>query len=1110
MKKTENCCSHFGLPKLLRIMKMVVLLLTIGMTQVFALSTYGQDTKLNLNVENSSLETIFQKIEEASDYHFFYRSNDLKAEKTFDVNVKDATIYEILDNVLGQANLSYKVFDKYVAVTGKGNQLPVIESQTQDTREISGNVTDKDGNPIPGVTVQVKGTQEGTITDTEGSFSLTVSEDAEELVFSFVGMKRQEIPIEDQTRFDVTMEQAVMDLDEVVVVGYGTQQKRDLTGSVSSINEDDIASLPVPSVSNALQGKASGVQVLSDGTPGNDATIRIRGIGTINDNDPLIVIDGVPTKSGLNLLNKNDIESIEILKDASATAIYGSRGANGVVLITTKRGESGTSNINVDYSYSSQEAIDMLDMLNASEFASLHNEMMANAGREQNPDFSDPASLGEGTDWLDELFVIAPMHDLTVSYSGGSEKSSYYVSGNILDQEGIVMNTGYKRYTLQFNSDNQVFDNVKFGNSLTLTHDNKYSGSYNIGETMRALPTQPVYNEDGSYAGPVGRPEWVGNIRNPIGTATIIDNRTKGYNVVGSIFSEINILPDLKFKSTVGLEANFWYDRTWSPAYDWEPTPEEESYLYQSSNRSITWMWDNILTYEKTFAEAHDLTVMLGSSAQENRFDFMNGSIKEFASDKTQQLDSGNDEQEIGGNASEWSLMSYMGRVNYDFSDKYLVTGTIRRDGSSRFGSGNKWGLFPSGSVAWRISEENFFSNVSFVDDLKLRAGVGYTGNQEIGNYAFASNLSIIKYNFNNSIVPAVVPIVMPNPNVQWESQEQINIGLDATILDQRVNITADAYQKNTSDMLVPMSVPITTGYSDVNVPSINAGEMENRGVELSINSRNIEEGEFTWDTEFNISYNENKVTSLNDSVPMATGNLGFDFQPARIAEGHAVNEFYGYVTDGIFQNRAEVENHAVQVPGNDPYARTSAGDIRFKDLNSDGVIDDEDRTYLGNPSPDLIFSMNNRFSWHGFDLSIFLQGVQGNEILNANRIWSEGMAVAVNQTTETLNRWQQEGDDTDMPRAVFNDPNKNTRASDRWIEDGSYLRIKNVTLGYNLPERWIDRLGMKRARLYFSGSNLYTFTNYKGIDPEVGTNGIDNGLYPVTRTLSLGVNINF
>ncbi len=867
--------------------------------------------------------------------------------------------------------------------------------------------------------------------------------------------------------------------------------------------------LPLASIGDAMQGKAAGVQVITSGTPGTDPTFRIRGTGTINDNDPLLVIDGVPTSSGLNQINTDDVETIQILKDASATAIYGARGANGVIIITTKNGSSGKGQINFNAFYGVQEATGMVDVLNAGEFAALHNDMMLNGGMELNPANADPESLGEGTDWLGALFRTAPLQNYSLSYSGGSDKSSYYVSGNYFDQKGIVDNTGFKRISFKFNSKSQVTDRLKFGNMLTLNHDNKYSGSYSILNTLRALPTQPIYNPDGSYAGPEERPAWDGDITNPIGQADIIENTTLGYNLIGSIYAEIEIMKGLLFRTTGGLQANFWQNRTWSPKYDWKPTPQEQSYLGQSSNNSITWNWDNTLTYSTSFNGIHQLTLLAGTSAQENRFSFINGSIQEFASDLTQQLDNGLSQKEIGGNGSEWALMSYMARANYSYKDKYLATATIRRDGSSRFGTNNKWGTFPSASIAWRISEEEFFQTVGFIDYLKLRTGYGVTGNQQIGNYSFASALTTIKYNFNNNPVNAVVPYIMPNPNVQWESQKQFNIGFDATILDQIISLTVDLYHKKTEDMLVPMAVPILTGYSDVYVPYINAGEIVNKGIEITVTSHNFRD-RFKWDTDFNISINRNEVTSLNDTIPLPRGSVGFNQNLARIEPGYPVDVFYGFVSDGIFQNQEEVEAHALQVPGEDPYNRTSAGDISFVDLNSDGIIDDADRTYIGNPNPDFIFSLNNRFDYKGFDLNIFLQGVVGNDIYNANRIWNEGMAVAYNQTAETLKRWTVPGSETAVPRAVFNDPNKNTRPSNRFIEDGSYLRIKNIIFGYTLPESILGKIRISSARVYISGTNLWTFTKYKGFDPEVGVNGIDLSIYPVTRTISVGVNIGF
>ena len=981
--------------------------------------------------------------------------------------------------------------------------------QQQDGRTITGIVSDLNGNPVPGVTIIIKGTSQGTTTDAVGAYQLQNVSDESFLVFSFIGMTSLEEDVTGRTIINVILEEDAVGLEEVVAIGYGSLKKKDLTGSVASVGTDDVASLPLASIGDAMQGKAAGVQVITSGTPGNDPTFRIRGTGTINDNNPLLVIDGVPTSSGLNQINSDDVESIQVLKDASATAIYGARGANGVIIITTKTGSSGRGRINFNAYYGVQEATGMVDVLNAGEFASLHNDMMLNGGMELNPAYANPESLGKGTDWLGALFRTAPIQNYSLSYSGGSDKSSYYVSGNYFDQQGIVDNTGFKKISFKFNSKNQVTDRVKFGNMITLNHDNKYSGSYNILNTLRALPTQAIYNPDGSYSGPEERPAWDGDITNPIGQATIIENTTLGYNLLGSIYAEIEIIEGLVFRTTGGLAANFWQNRTWSPKYEWKPTPQEQSYLGESSNNSITWNWDNTLTYNTSFNDIHRLTVLLGTSAQENTFSYINGSIQEFASDRTQQLDNGLSQKEIGGNGSEWSLMSYMARANYVYKDKYLATATVRRDGSSRFGTNNKWGTFPSGSLAWRVSEEDFFQAVGFVDYLKVRAGYGVTGNQQIGNYSFASALTTIKYNFNNNPVNAVVPYIMPNPNVQWESQKQFNIGFDATILDQIISLTLDLYHKNTEDMLVPMAVPILTGYSDIYVPFINAGEIVNKGIEVTVTSHNFK-GRFKWDTDFNISINRNEVTSLNDTIPLPRGSVGFNQNLARIEPGYPVDVFYGFVSDGIFQSQEEVEAHALQVPGEDPYNRTSAGDIRFVDLNSDGIIDDEDRTYIGNPNPDFIFSLNNRFEYMGFDLNIFLQGVVGNDIYNANRIWNEGMAVAYNQTTETLKRWTSPGSETTVPRAVFNDPNKNTRPSNRFIEDGSYLRIKNVILGYTLPKSVLAKIRISSARIYISGTNLFTFTNYKGFDPEVGMNGIDLSTYPVTRTISMGVNIGF
>ncbi len=1067
---------------------------------------------VQIKLQELDIPQVFNKIEDQTGLIFSFNKEDVKQSIHINSHFNKATVADVLLEISKQTDLKFKQINNNIHVTPKKakekgkNEIEVLLQGITITGKVT---SEKDQSGLPGVNVIVKGTSQGTVTDIEGNYKLDVPDENTVLVFSSVGFIKEEIIVGNQTVIDFALTPDLTALDEIVVIGYGYQKKKDLTGSVVAISTEDMNSVPLPSVGDAMQGKAAGVQIISNGTPGSDPTFIIRGISTINNNNPLLVIDGVPTQSGLNQLNMDDVESIQVLKDASATAIYGSRGANGVIIVTSKNGKKRKSQINFNAYYGVQEATGMVDVLNASEFATLHNEMMENAGMDKNPEFSDPASLGSGTDWLGALFTTAPIQNYSLSYSGGNEKSTFYVSGNYFNQEGIIINTGFKRYVLRFNSETQVLDKVKFGNMLSLNHDNKYSGSYDILNTMRALPTQAIYNQDGTYSGPEGIPAWSGDIANPIGKAAINENTTLGYNLIGSIFAEIELIEGLKFRSQAGLQANFWEDREWAPKYNFNPTPQEQSYLGEASNKSITWNWDNTLTYDKTINDLHQLTILAGTSAQQNNFKYINGSIKEFASDLTQQLDNGLSQKNIGGNGSSWSLMSFMGRVNYSLADKYLVTATVRRDGSSRFGTNNKWGTFPSGSLGWRISEEKFMQSVGFINDMKLRAGYGVTGNQEIGNYSFASALSTIKYNFSDNLVNGVVPIVMPNPNVQWESQKQSNIGLDATIVDQRINIAVDAYIKNTENMLVPMAVPITTGYSDIAVPFINAGEVMNKGIEVNVTSFNLK-GDFTWDTDFNISFNKNEVVSLNDTIPLVRGSVGFNQNIARIEAGRPIDIFYGFVTDGIFQNQEEVDLHALQVPGDDINARTSLGDIRYKDLNSDGIIDDEDRTYIGNPNPDLIFALNNRFTYKGFDFNIFLLGVYGGDIYNANRIWSEGMAVAQNQNNETVNRWTVEGTNNTIPRAIFNDPNKNNRPSNRFVEDGSFLRIRNVTLGYSFPTRLIEKFKMNSVRLYVSGVNLMTFTKYQGFDPEVGTYGIDLNTYPITRNISIGANISF
>lgn len=982
-----------------------------------------------------------------------------------------------------------------------GMLLPMCMFAQQIT--VQGVVKDQTGETVIGASVMEKGTTNGTITGIDGDFSLNMSPNGT-LVVSFVGYKTQEVQVKGQKQLQVVLSEDAEMLDEVVVIGYGTMKKSDLTGAVSSIGNKDIKDSPVSNLGQAIQGKISGVQIVDAGKPGDNVSIKIRGLGSINNCDPLVVIDGVPTDLGLSSLNMADVERLDVLKDASATAIYGSRGANGVVMITTKRGTEGKGKLAVSANYSFQNATNVPSLLNAAQYAELSNDMMVNSGRNPNPEWANPSELGAGTDWVDELLRTGVMQNYTVSYSGGNEKSHYYVSGGFLDQSGIVKSVNYRRFTFQSNSDAQVLKWLKFSNNITFSADTKKSGSYNIGDALKALPIYPVKNEDGSWSGPDGNSEWYGSTRNPIGPTELNKSQTDGYNFLANLTAELTFTKWLKFKSTFGYDAKFWFIDNFTPKYNWKPTPTEETSRYKSDNKSFTYLWDNYFLFDHTFSEKHRVGLMAGMSAQWNTNDYLNAQKNVFMFDNVHEMDNGEEMYAIGGNETEWALLSYMARVNYSYEDRYLLTATIRRDGSSRFGKKHRWGTFPSVSVAWRASQEKWFPKNDYINDLKVRAGYGVTGSQaSVGNYSYLAsyNTSVYPFGISSGNQTALVSSTLANPYIHWEEVAQTNIGFDASLFNSRVMFSFDAYLKETRDMLVKASIPITSGFEDTTTTYTNAGKVRNQGIEMSLHTINLT-GELGWETNLTATYNKNKIKDLNSDVPYYINQINNSYV-TMLAKDYPINVFYGYVTDGIFQNQSEVNTHAVQ-PGAEP------GDIRFRDLNNDGVINDSDRTVIGNPNPSWLFSMNNSLSYKGFELSVFLQGIAGNKIYNANNIDNTGMAAAYNQTTDVLKRWQGEGTSNSMPRAVFGDPNQNTRVSDRFVENGSYLRLKNITLSYTFPKQWLQKAQIENARLSLSCENVATITGYSGFDPEVGINGIDQNRYPISRTFSLGLNFNF
>lgn len=968
---------------------------------------------------------------------------------------------------------------------------------------VTGNVSDTAGEPLIGASVIVQNAGTGTATDLDGNFTIKANPNAT-LLISYIGYKSVTLPLEGQTNVNVVLHEDTNTLDELVVVGYGQMKKSDLTGAVGSLNGNTIKDTPVNNLGSAIQGKIAGVQIIDAAKPGDNVNIKIRGLGSINDCDPLVVIDGVPTDLGLNNINMQDVERLDVLKDASATAIYGSRGANGVVMITTRRGVSGDGKISVSANFAFQNAAKTLKLMNSAGYAALNNDMMNAVGHNPNPDWTDPNSLTTSTNWVDELLATGFMQNYNVSFSGGNDKAHYYLSAGFLDQTGIIKGIGYRRFTFQSNNDARIRPWLKVSNNLLFSTDMKRSGAYSMMDAMRALPVFPVYEEDGSWSGPSGNSEWYGGVRNPVGSNTVYKSNTKGYNLLANIAGDITVVPEwLQFRSLFGYDAKFWYSSAFSPAYPWKPIPQEVSSNYESSDKSFTYLWDNYFTFDHTFGK-HAVNVMLGMSAQWNDYSFLNATMDGFLFDKIHQMDNGEEMKDIKGNRSQWSLLSYMARANYSFDDRYLLTATIRRDGSSRFGAKHRWGTFPSVSAAWRISKEAFFPDEKVVNDLKLRLGYGQTGSQaSVGNYGYLPTLGTMVYPFgdpkaNQSVLVAQT---LANPYIHWESVEQFNAGVDISLLNSRLNFSLDGYIKNTKDMLVKAAIPITSGFEDTSTTYTNAGKVRNMGWEFTANSVNLT-GEFGWETSLVVTYNKNKIKDLNSKVPFYLNELNNSYV-TMLGTELPINTFYGYVTDGIFQNAEEVAIHAIQ-PGAQP------GDIRFRDLNNDGIINDEDRTVIGNPNPTWLFSMNNRFTYKGFELQIYLQGVAGNKIYNYTRCCLESMSAAYNQLESVLDRWHGAGTSDSMPRAVWADPNQNSRVSDRWVENGSYLRLKNITLGYNFPSKWMRKIGLQDLKLTFSCENVATITGYKGLDPEVGINGIDYSSFPAPRTFNFGINVNF
>lgn len=1004
---------------------------------------------------------------------------------------------------------------------------------------VTGTVKDAQGTAMPGVNVLVKGTTNGTSTDGDGNFSLQASS-SDVLVFSFIGYKTAEEPVGNRTRFDIVIEEDLTTLSELVVVGYGVQKKTVNTGANLQVEGESLQKLSTTNALQALQGQAPGVQITStSGQPGSNIKVTIRGLGTISNASPLYVVDGVLTND-ISYLNPADIETLTVLKDAASAAIYGSQAANGVVLVTTKTGKAGKAQLTFDAYYGLQNVPRKTGLLNAKEYTSIMNEAAVNSGKL--PYFSDSeiAAYGSGTDWLEEMFVKdAPTQNYSLGASGGTEQSVYSTSFSYLSQTGIVGGrdlSNYERYNFRINSEHKVWkDIVTLGQHLNFayTEDNGVGVGNQYNNTLRAAfnvsPLVPMYDDQGQFFDN-SQSDWNNGEANPYASMVYNNqNRNNNQRLIGDIYMVVEPIKNLKYRTSLGIDYSAYEGRSYTPIYKLSIYSFNDiTRVRQSMGKGKTWIWDNLLSYGFNI-EDHSFDVMAGSSAYKSSGAEIEGSNTDFVLDGIKYAWLNNTTNTQGGNlrtlsGGPWDpdyRLSYFGRLNYNYKETYMLNATFRADGSSRFAKGNRWGYFPSVSAGWILTNEDFLANNNLFSLLKLRASWGQVGNQNVPPFRY---LAPVTYQYTNYIfgneegvlTPGAYPSRLANSNLQWETSEQTNIGLDATILDGKLNIAADWYNKTTKDWLIQTRIPATAGAEP---PYINGGKVVNKGVELALTYSSTV-GDLSYTVGVNGSYNKNKVIDIptDDGIIHGLTNQLFDnsLEFNRAETGHPIGYFWGLTTAGIFQTEADVANHRSS-EGVVIQPNAKPGDVRYVDRNNDGTINDLDRSEIGSPIPDFTFGFNVSLNYKGFDLSILASGVAGNEIVQSYRNHSSAFS---NYSTAILDRWTGPGSSNSVPRVT--EDNRNwTNFSDLYIHDGSFLRLNNITLGYDFS-KLTERKLLNQVRLYASVLNLYTFTKYNGMDPEVGfgpndeaqgigfSQGVDLGYYPRPRTVMLGLNVKF
>ncbi|MCL5129275.1 TonB-dependent receptor [Algibacter sp. L4_22] len=1139
LTKTKRRTYHSGKFDLKMKLTAVFFLFTLFSLQ--AKESYAQRTKVSLNLENVSISEFIDEVESTSQFRFIYKVNDVNLKRLITLKAKNEKIDSILERVFKDTDVSFNFKDRLVYLVKRKNteSKPNEKSATIQKYPLTGKILDENNVPLPGASIIEKGTSNGVTTDFDGNFSISLNTSNAIIAISYVGYETQEISIDNQKQIEIQLKQDTSLLEEVLIVGYTAENRKNVTASVASISPAEINTKPVANVAEMLEGRLPGIQIMSDNSPGGGTSIRVRGFSTINNNDPLVVVDGVPVSNGLDGINPTDIETIQVLKDAASSSIYGSRAANGVVVITTKKGSTkGSFETTLNIYNGLQASFNLPNTLNAQQYGDLLWQASINDGKTPSsdiygndpnnaiiPDFLNAEQTIPSADvnWIKEIMQVAPVQSYNLTMSKGDSKSQQSFGIGYYNQEGIIKNTGYERYSVRLNSSYQVADFLTIGENFTASYKERVSVGTNsalgsiVYNALQFPSIIPVKDNNGDFAG-----NSINDLQNPLGELDRNkDNADKSIQAIGNIFATVK-LGDFSAKTSLGMDYQNNNSRDFSPIYDEILAQNNTNSLSTSNSFNYQLIWTNTLNYSKKLG-LNNINLLLGQEAIKYYYEGFGASRQNFLyeDDNFRYLSNGTENQLNYGNANEWALSSYFAQIRYNYDEKYLFTATVRRDGTSRLAN-NNYGTFPAFSAGWRVDREDFFDLGDTFTSFLIRGSWGQTGNQQLPSYStvdsYSNSNAYSDYSIGggqNVVSTGLTQTRVPNPDLKWETTTGTTIGVDLGFWDDKLELSAEYYTKKTDDILIYNIIPLTYGGTN-DGQWINDGKMENKGFELNLNySDNI--NDFGYAVGLNFTTYKNELTEL-DNVPFlgipssSLHSVNFDQEVSRSAIGQPIGSFYGYKANGLFQSAQEVTDYGLQ-PNAQP------GDIRFVDIDENGVLDDQDRTFIGSPHPDVLLGMNLNFNYKNLDLGMFFNGSFGNDLYNLTKYKTHFFnQSAYNKSADLLNAWTAENTNSSIPRLSLDDPNNNIRPSSFYVENGSYIKLNMLQLGYTFNQSFMND---KKLRVYIQSTNVFTITDYSGMNPQIGLQnyssdnrnldiGVDRGIYPPSRTFTLGLNLKF